>query len=290
MKSNRQPEQILGRWWEEIDAGDPPTTTIVAASRRQRRRRRVLATAATAVALLATGGVVNQWAGLVDPSGTTTPEAGEVLPTTGEHPPVVNAEIIRGSSHYDYPGFDDISDAVESANVGFAGVVVEWSEGRSLRDDTDVSLTAVLTIKVTDSFKVPSLLAGGRIHVEVPRGGYVVDENGEEVRHPGARPAYRGIGEISDAIPPGVRVIVLGDVAPSDDALAAATPGSKVLGAGAGHPQGTSLVSPYPQGLLFETHTRGVASGMDHGGPVDWGWMPQSSKVTFEDLLVQART
>lgn len=257
-----------------------------AATGRLVRRRWLLGAAASAVtvaAVLIAASPATQPRGVAEQPRSTGAEA-------RERPPVVDTALLRSAIDYDYPGFTDISTAVDGTDIAIVGRVVGWREGRSFVDGEEADLTAVLTIEVTEPLHVPAAFEGTHVYVEVRRGGYVLDEDGEEFRNPGARPAYKSVEELAVAVPVGVRVIMLGTPGPSDAAYADVY-GIQVLDAGAGHPSGTPLAIPHPQGLLFETHTGGVASGMDYGGPAAWGWLPSgagTNSASFAALLSEA--
>lgn len=204
----------------------------------------------------------------------TTPEASGPSPTkqaAAPQRPVVDAAVVRGSADYDYEPFASITSASEVAEAGTVGEVVSWSEGRALSDGDEVDYSAVLKVRIVDALK-PDGLSGEIMYVEVRRGGEVMVD-GKPFRHEGARAAYRTIEDLDKAVPAGTRVIVLGLIAPSDKTLETESVTGHVVHSGAGLPAGAALVSPYPQGLLFETASGGFASGYADG-ETEWGWLP----------------
>lgn len=194
-----------------------------------------------------------------------------VVKSVSSHPPAVDAAVVRGSADYDYEPFASITSAAAQAEVGVVGEVVSWSDGRTLIDGDEFDYSAVLKVRVVDTV-TSGVPAGGFAYVEVRRGGEVFVD-GKPFRHEGARAAYRTVAELSTAVPAGSRVIVLGLAAPSADTLEKESATGEVVNASAGLPEGASLVSPYPQGLLFETASGGFASGYADG-EADWGWVP----------------
>lgn len=283
---NARPDDALAQLWDEVDPGHPPTPAIIATALRRRRHRRLgLIVFSFGVAAALTVGVLT----VQGTSGTQLRVATEPQPA-GDRP-VIHPEVVRGSTDYDYAGFANIAEGVDETTVSFAGHVVGWSEGRALQDETEVRLTATLRVRVTDSFGVPDSIQDTEILVEVPRGGYVLDAQGEEFRNPGASPAYRSIDDLRKAVPEGVRVIVLGDLAPSDEELEKATPGSRILDSGTRPSASAPLVAPYPQGLVLETESGDAASGLADGDPVVWGWLRESVPASqrFRELVSQAQ-
>lgn len=183
---------------------------------------------------------------------------------------VINPSVVRGSAHYDYEPFSSIVSAARAAEAGAVGEVVSWSNGRTLTDGDDVDYSAVLKIRVTDPVQ-PVGISDDFLYVEVRRGGEILVD-GKPFRHAGAPAAYRTIAELSRAVPTGTRVIVLGLIAPSDHTLETESVTGKVSNSGAGLPSGATLVSPFPQGLIFETAEGGFASGYADGES-QWGWL-----------------
>jgi hypothetical protein len=74
-------------------------------------------------------------------------------------------------------------------------------------------------------------------------------------------PVMTSIAELRRAVPIGTPVIVFGDPAPSA-AILEADGVTAVTGSGKGIPEGSTLVSPSVQGLLFRDESGAFARGM----------------------------
>jgi len=207
-------------------------------------------------------------------AGAQNAAPGSAVPAAS--PSVVDASVVRGWAHYDYdpaPAVDALANEEPSVTVG---EVAGWSDGRAVEESdgqgyANISHNAVLEVVVADSVKsVGGQESGGRIFVEVPRGGEILID-GEPPE--GTEPVLSSIEELNEAVPPGTRVIVIGSRALTDAALSAEN-GGTVLPPADGQTDAT-LLRPDVQGLIFEDETGAFESGLADEEQ-EWGWLPPS--------------
>lgn len=201
--------------------------------------------------------------------------------------PVVDAAVVRGTTAYDYEPFASITTAAHAAEWGAVGEVVGWSTGRTLEDGDVRDYSAVLKVRVRHAIAGSENFPDGHAYVEVRRGGEVLVD-GKPFRHKGAPAAFRTVGQLQKAVPTGTRVIVLGLAAPSDATMENESSTGQIIDGGDRPPAGTTLLSPYPQGLLFETNHGNFASGIADGEDT-WGWPSKGTDETerFAGLVEQ---
>lgn len=206
--------------------------------------------------------------------------------------PAVNGEMIRGTVDYDYDVGSSISHVANRAEDAVLGTVVSWEDGRAIQEGDDLSRSAVLGIQVEETFLPGS--ATKTVFVEVPRGGVLVDKEGKHLKlEAGAKYSERSISDLEKAAPIGTRVLALTIRAPSDDE-AAPESGQKIVKGWTPPFKGAELMSPLPQGLLFEDSDGTYVSGVADQADVEFGdWTASKGSKTmtaaspFDGLISQ---
>ncbi|WP_325600563.1 hypothetical protein [Nocardioides sp.] len=167
-----------------------------------------------------------------------------------------------------------MSEAARKASSALIGEVVGWSDGQTTVESDgagyeDFSYNAVLAVKVQTARRNTAQRPGEIAYVTVYRGGELRIDGQPQ----GSEPAFASVEELSAAVPPGTRVIVLANPVPPASQLQTDTPGAAVVSEAQGVPQGATLIQPTPQGLLFQDETGGIDSGVADGES-GWGWIP----------------
>lgn len=201
----------------------------------------------------------------------TTTAAVSGAPTQG---PPVDAAVVRGSSEYDFPQTKSVSEAAGNASSVLIGEVVGWTDGQTTVESDgagyeDFSYNAVLAVKVEVPRRNAVQQEGEIAYVTVYRGGEVRIDGQPQ----GSKPSFASIEELSAAVPPATRVIVLANPAPPASQLQTDTPGAEIVSEAKGVPQDATLLEPTPQGLLFQDETGAFGSGVAEGES-EWGWIP----------------
>lgn len=210
------------------------------------------------------------------------PEEQDSLSADARTAPAVDISVVRRDVHYDYEPASSLTEVAERSPFVAVGEVVGWTDGRSLLESDgsgyeDTEFFAVLEVKVDETYRAPSgHVEDQSIYVEVSRGGQVMID-GEEPE--GTVPVFSAIDELNAAVPTGTRVISLGEEAPTASQLEIHTPGGQVQNDGAGYPQGSALLQPDVQGLLFEDGEGGFVSGLADEEQ-QWGWLPAGTPFT----------
>ncbi|MCX6396843.1 MAG: hypothetical protein NTV23_10190 [Propionibacteriales bacterium] len=183
----------------------------------------------------------------------------------------MDAAVVRGSSHYDYDVKATPSALATDSAVVLTGSIAGWLPAESVVDHDERLEYAIVKVKVTHTVKGATSVQDGFAYLRLPRGGAVIDEEGRAVVNSGARSTVTGVADLETAAPIGTRLVVLGNPA---GPLTSGDRTESVLNPGAGRPAGVPVVTPAPQGLLFETANGDVASGVADAAP--WGWFPRS--------------
>ena len=189
-----------------------------------------------------------------------------------QHRPAVDAAVVRGSSHYDYGVKTDAAALAAESTVVFTGSIADWLPAEFVIDHDERLEYAILKVHVTHVVKGSSGTHRGFAYLRLPRGGEVIDEHGLAVLNPGARSTVTTVDELKKAAPVGTRLVFLGN--PALPLVSSDRIGS-VRNPGTGRPPGVPVLAPAPQGLVFESFTGDVASGVADGEP--WGWLPAST-------------
>jgi len=206
----------------------------------------------------------------------------------------VDGETVRGSADYDYDVASSVVEAAQAARTVVAGTVVSWTEGRAVRDGDDQRLSAVLEVLIDQAFATEEPVE--TIFVEVQRRGVLVDEAGNVLElDEGASYDERSVSDLENAVPIGTRVLVLAVDAPSDEEIAATGGGQQVVTSWSAPRDGAELVSPLPQGLLFEDADGTYVSGVADQADVEHGQWPAAQQARgtgalFEQLLAELST
>lgn len=257
-------------------------------------RNRILITSLATIALIGAAGCGTEDASNSASETSPAPSSSASEGSSRADPPKIDASVVRGMTDYDYEPAPSMMALAKQQPSVTTGEVVGWSDGRSVVESdgsgyVDTSYYAVLEVKVSESYRaLKSQGDGGRIFVEVPRGGEVlIDGEAPE----GTEPVYSTIEQLNAAVPAGARVIVAGTEALSAAELEAQTSDATVRNANAGHPEGVSLVAPNVQGLIFEESNGAFDSGIA-GHVEEWGWLPDGIRTGngFDHLLSELDT
>jgi len=169
--------------------------------------------------------------------------------------PVIDGATLRGYMAYDYDIAESAAALASRLPYAFLAEVVGWSDGYSVLEHVEesglavASRTALLEVKVTESFAGTPVPRGSTVYVDFARGVENVAADGStDPRTSGAIP----VEALRLAAPAGSRFLFVGypGVDPADQIYAEYI---TVEGAGVGLPEGATVVTPHPQGMLFET-------------------------------------
>jgi len=188
--------------------------------------------------------------------------------------PIVDGSVLRGSRDYDYDVKDSVATLVTDSDVALTWTIAGWGPAETSVDHDERSEYAIMKVRVTDVTKGAAKVATGFAYIRLPRGGEVIDAEGNPFRNPGAESTVTSVAEMSAAAPVGTRVVFMGVDVDAVRALSN-TADVEVRNQASGHPPGTPVLVPAPQGLLLETAEGDVVSGVADGEP--WNWIPQST-------------
>jgi hypothetical protein len=261
----------------------------------ERRRRRPAVVVAITAALLA--GACSASDGGTGPTTlrpTAPLAAGSPAPVRAPASHVDGA-IVRGHAGSDYDVASSVVEVAQDAQAVIVGTVASWADGRVVRDGDDRRTSAAMEVVVAQSFTARG--AAQTVFVEVQRGGVLVDDAGAAIElDDGASYDERSLADLERAVPVGTRVLVLAVEAPSDAEIAATGGGGKVSTSWSPPRAGAALLSPLPQGLLFEDADGTYVSGVADQSDVEHGQWPAAQPRTlgeggpFEQLLAQLST
>jgi hypothetical protein len=243
----------------------------------------LVATALAAIVAVGASGCGNESG--ASESAKTPPAT---APIADEQRPQVDVSATRMTADYDYEPAPSVSDLAQSRASVVLGEVAGWSDGRVLLESDDpgfqdFSYTAVLTLEVTRSYRGDDK-QGDVVYVEIPRGGEIRVDG--ELPDNGTEPVLSTIEDLTEAVPTGTRLLLLGGPARSGAELLADSPDSEVLQPGTGYPDGAPLLVPHVQGLLFENETGDFVSGLTDDED-ERGWLPPGAAPSsgFERLI-----
>jgi hypothetical protein len=201
-----------------------------------------------------------------------------------ESPGAVDVSVLRRNRDGRILGEPSPERLARSVSTVVQGTIASWADGPVVIDHDERDYSAVLEIKVTRTFKGEGGGADGQVYVYFPRGGEVLDADGEAYRNPGARDTVTSIDELRRAAPPGTRILFLGNgPRPLADGSGA---GVHVEHARSGLPDGAPLLRAHAQGLLLDDDGR-LASAAAGGEP--WGWFDDATKARQQFELTADR-
>jgi hypothetical protein len=211
-------------------------------SRMIRRRAGTIAVGALVVATLASAGCAGHAGSSADAKLRTV------------RPSVSNNLSVLRRVEYDHVVFESPAALAEFVDVVVSGSVEGFARGWELdtADLPEPDRYVIMSVRVDHLLKGPAgSVKAGRIYVNLPQG--VLDT----------------IGDFRKTLPSGTSVVLfLQRVRP--DKLAG--PGDRVIGWGRGHPAGSMLYQPFPQGMILERRHRiigGIEDLAEHGP--QWG-------------------
>jgi len=235
----------------------------------RRHRKRLAAPTLTTVVLFGVGACTSSTSADKQVEGPSTPAG-------------IDGATLRGWNDYDYDVQSSIAAVARTAETVVAGEIASWADGRLAGSEDTLDKYAVLEVAVDQTFVAdadPNL-----VFVEVSRGHAALDEDGNELENS----VQASVRELEAAAPVGTRVIVLGQPAPSDEDLGD-QPGNELL-TGWEPPSDTAqLLSPVPQGLLFEDRNGRYVSGVADQHDVEFGdWPATKGRADgFEQLIAE---
>jgi len=239
---------------------------------------------------------------VVGTAGCSTADASSTREQAAPTRPKPDVAALRGGMMgADYNVQPSAAHVQRLAEYSVLGKVVAWHEGPrysngvKLSDGSqDVQLFGVMEIETEQDFKSPD---GGakRRFVRVYRGVLPFDEEGDVVPAPkGTFYSALSLGDLKRAIPLGTRVVVIANEIVVKEHRS--DEGNVVVIRDWTQDEGSPLLTPYPQGLLFETGDGDYASGgmAEAQEDVAFGQWPASPEFTgstragtFEALRVQ---
>ena len=177
---------------------------------------------------------------------------------------------------------EEVADAVSTV---VQGTIAGWADGPMVVNYDERDYSAVLKIKVAHDFKSAKRAGDGYVYVYFPRGGEVLDANGEPFRNPGAESTVTSVDDLNKAAPVGTRVLFLGG-GPIAVGEGLEDKQVRVENAGAGLPDGAPLLRAHAQGLLLDDGGR-LASAAGSGEP--WDWFPGADKASDQFARLVSR-
>lgn len=200
-------------------------------------------------------------------SADQSAEAQSLPQRTAESPAEFTA-MLQQMYHGDYTVVDSPALLADQADAVVIGQILDVAVGPSTRTSPDDELhnlltSFVLTVAVNDVVKDETgVVTEGFVYVQIPRGNTMT-----------AEPFGAALPRTSSAL------LYLDDTRDEKYEFGVVDPH-------AGHPEGTTLTTPYPQGFIFAVPTDGALLGVEDLGAMPTEWQ---GFTTLEQLVTASR-